>query len=92
MILPNTTQAKSVSCIGSEEVLDPSKAYPMWPATPRLARSYMFKISRLNIIIPERLTLETNLKSDVQSGVRSRDASKVQILSKNIKIGTVRSF
>ena len=85
--LPNATRPKMLACIGGEDVLDPSKGYPIRPANPQLASKYLFKISKWRANIPERSSFEATLRSDMIAGIRSRDSSKVQILSRIAKFG-----
>lgn len=76
-----------LACIGGEDILDPSKGYPIRPANPNLAKPFLFKISRWRANILERSSFEATLRSNIIAGIHSRDSSKVQILSRIAKIG-----
>ena len=94
-VLPGSTEPREVTCIGDTEVVvNKSKASGggvyLIPANPSLAIPFTLNIENCQLLIPNRLSLESKIRSmlvkTISTGGRPV-AEESQILSRVLKIG-----
>ena len=85
VIPQGATRDKQIACIGDEEKFNDKNGVICVPVRPALAASSMLKIANFQLFIPNRLSLEIKLAAS--NKVSFGDSSKIQVLSRNLKIG-----
>lgn len=85
VIPQGATRERQVACIGDEEKFNDKNGVICVPVRPVLAASSMLKIANFQLFIPNRLSMEIKLLESSKSALG--DTSKLQVLSRNLKIG-----
>ncbi|KAJ1442329.1 hypothetical protein B484DRAFT_442214 [Ochromonadaceae sp. CCMP2298] len=87
VVPPGARGPMDVSCIGDEEHFDKRDGVLSLPATPRVATGMQVKISNCQLYMPNRRAIENKMIESYAAMAQIRDVSKVQILSRRLRVG-----
>lgn len=87
MTPPESTRAKSLSCIGDLEVHEEKLGVFYIPGNPAVMNTYSAKLSNWQMFIPDRSSLESKLRSSICASLSIADTSRAAIFSRVVKIG-----
>lgn len=77
-----------VPCIGDEELMDDHSGVLCLPTTPRLATPCTLKMGNCQMYMPNRRAVEIKMCAEYASMLQLKDASKVLVVSRKLRIGT----
>ena len=94
MTHPGETKPKKIPCISDIEYHDPKDGiiYRL-PGKPEVASPFRLQLENLQIFLENRLNMEKAMKSKLSDGISPVDKQKIEVISRQIKIGiTVSSL
>lgn len=84
---PGSTTPRLLPCIGDEEVINDRDGVLSLPATPRLATACLLKIANSQLYMPNRRAVEIKMCAEYAAMLQVKDASKVLVVSRKLRIG-----
>jgi len=85
--LAEGTRSKFLACIGDEEVIDAHNNVSIIPTKPNIASPVSLKVSKCDVLIPDRENVEKRLVNSVTKSVPAIGINAPQVLSRTLKIG-----
>lgn len=84
---PGSTVPRLLPCIGDEEIMNEVDGVMSLPATPRLATPCTLKMGNCQLYMPNRRAVEIKMCEEYASMLQMKDASKVLVVSRKLRIG-----
>lgn len=92
VILPGTTKKKSVPCLGADELVNEKSGSVVLPAKASVEIPTTLRFSTFEVIIEDRLTLETSLLKTIEKKISGNQQTASSKISRRfLKIGQLVS-